>query len=258
MTPPPCCNYATVCIDVHFGNIWNCSKHIKTKFSKQKSQWERNDLMVLEQECCYSLLFLNMCHYSSPYGSGHACLAYTLKLLSCSKRWFQLMPRPVHFFITHYILQALSLQFTTECSISVNYFIHSVMCFAVRAAPLPDAVSLGPTLFTLHLHLQLRFWCIWNFCVRHLLNIQNWHFFLTYMLCILRWFLTSGALIMQLTFNEERISHCAVAFFILGHAGVPSWHSGLFYHQGAHTLRESSNDGMITKYSRHNYKSTWD
>lgn len=89
-------------------------------------------------------------------------------------------------------------------------------------------------------------------------HAQHTKFFLTYMLCILRWFLTSGALIMQLTFNEERISHCAVAFFILGHAGVPSWHSGLFYHQGAHTLRESSNDGMITEYSRHNYKSTWD
>lgn len=94
VTPHPCCNYTTVCIDRHFGNIWNCSKHIKPKFSKQKTQQERNDLLVPEQECCYSLLFLNVGYYSTPYGSGHACLSSTLKLLSCSKRWFQLMTPP--------------------------------------------------------------------------------------------------------------------------------------------------------------------
>lgn len=62
---------------------------------------------------------------------------------------------------------------------------------------------------------------------------------------------------MQLTFNEESISHVAVAFFILGHAGVPSRHSGLFYHQGAPALCET-NDAVITEDSGRKYKSAWD
>lgn len=115
-------------MDAHFYNIWNCSKHIKTKFSKQKAQWERNDLLVPEQECCYSLLFLNVCHYSSPYGSGHACLSSTLKLLSCSKRWFQLMPPRTFLYCTIHSAGLCSVLTVNhrECSISVNYFIHLV------------------------------------------------------------------------------------------------------------------------------------
>lgn len=58
---------------------------------------------------------------------------------------------------------------------------------------------------------------------------------------------------MLFTFNEERICHCAVALLIPGHTGVPSGHSGLFYHQGAHTLHETDNDGMITEDSRRKY-----
>lgn len=63
---------------------------------------------------------------------------------------------------------------------------------------------------------------------------------------------------MQLTFNEESISHLALAFFILGHAGVPSGHSGLFYHQGAPALCETNNDGVITEDSGRKYKSALD
>lgn len=60
---------------------------------------------------------------------------------------------------------------------------------------------------------------------------------------------------MQLTFNEESVSHFAAAFFALGHAGVPSGHSGLLYHQGAPSLCETSSDGVITEDSRRKYKS---
>lgn len=124
VTPHPCRNYTTVCIDGHFLNIWNCSKHIKTKFSRWKAQWESNDLLVPEQECCYSLLFLNVCYYSSPYGSGHACLSSTLKLLSCSKRWFQLMTPSSRTFLYCTIHSASLCSVLTvyhrECSISVN------------------------------------------------------------------------------------------------------------------------------------------
>lgn len=63
---------------------------------------------------------------------------------------------------------------------------------------------------------------------------------------------------MLLTCNEERIFHCAVAFFILGQAGVPSWLSGIFDHQGTHNLHEANNDGMINEDSRHKYKSARD
>lgn len=63
---------------------------------------------------------------------------------------------------------------------------------------------------------------------------------------------------LQLTFNEESVSHLAVAFIILGQAGVPSGHSGLFYHQGAPALCETNNDGVITEDSGRKDKSAWD
>lgn len=100
--------------------LTGCSCWKKCSLKKVNSQSrKRNDLLALHQECSYSQLFLKVCHYSTPYGSGHVCLSSTLKPLSSTGRWFQLMPSS-GFFIAqcnlHIPLLFLALRYSVCCA----------------------------------------------------------------------------------------------------------------------------------------------